>query len=167
MFNVEILTSVMLDIEFHNGSIIQGFISFDVENHGRNHMELYGTNGSMIIPDPNMFGGPVITSKKLGSEWKEHSVEDRYLGKTNITNSTVRSNEASQQANYRGVGLAEMIYAIENKLHHRCNGDLALHVLDLIESTIKSAETGVEIKIETTCKKPLPFTEDEIKIIMK
>ena len=167
MFNVEILTSVMLDIEFHNGSIIQGFISFDVENHGRNHMELYGTKGSMIIPDPNMFGGPLITSNELGSEWIKHSVEDRYLGKTNIINSTVRSNEAPKQANYRGAGLAEMIYSIENNLDHRCNGELALHVLELIESTIISAEIGNEIELKTTCKKPEPFLEDQIKIIMK
>ena len=167
MFNVEILTSVMFDIEFHNETIIQGFISFDVENHGRNHMELYGTKGSMIVPDPNMFGGPVITSNELGSEWKEHSVEDRYLGKTNIINSTVRSNEAPKQANYRGAGLAEMIYAIENNLEHRCNGELALHVLEIIESTIKSAETGKEIGLQTTCRKPSPLSEDKIKIIIK
>jgi predicted dehydrogenase len=161
------LTSVMLDVEFHNESIIQGFISFDVENHGRNHMELYGTKGSMIVPDPNMFGGPLITSNELGTEWKEHSVEDRYLGKTNIINSTVRSNEAPKQANYRGIGLAEMIYAIENNLEHRCNGELALHVLEIIESTIKSAETGNEIVLQTTCKKPSPLSEDKIKIIIK
>ena len=167
MFNVEILTSVMLDVEFYNESIIQGFISFDVENHGRNHMELYGTRGSMIVPDPNMFGGPLITSNELGSVWKEQSVEDRYLGKTNIINSTVRSNEAPKQANYRGVGLAEMIYAIENNLEHRCNGELALHVLEIIESTIKSAEIGNQIELQTTCKKPPPFSEEQIKIIIK
>ena len=166
-FDVEILTSVMLDIEFHNDAIIQGFISFDVETHGRNHMELYGINGSMIVPDPNMFGGPVITSNKLGSEWEEQSAEDKYLGKTNIINSTVRSNEAAKQSNYRGVGLAEMIYAIENNLEHRCNGELALHVLDIIESTIKSANTGIEVELQTTCKKPLSFSEDQIKIIIQ
>lgn len=167
MFNVEILTSVMFDIEFHNDAIIQGFISFDVANHGRNHMELYGTRGSMIVPDPNMFGGPVITSKELGSEWNKYFVEDKHLGKTNIINSSVRSNEAPKQANYRGVGLSEMIYSIENNLEHRCNGELALHVLELIESTIISAETSTEVRLQTTCKKPLPFTEDQIKIIMK
>ena len=167
MFDIEILTSVMFDVEFHNETIIQGFISFDVENHGRNHMELYGTNGSIIVPDPNMFGGPVIISKELGSEWNEYSVEDKYLGKTNIINSSGRSNEAPKQANYRGVGLAEMIYSIENNLKHRCNGELALHVLELIESTIKSAETSTEVGLETICKKPTPFTEDQIKIIMK
>ena len=44
-FNVDISTSVMLDIEFANEAIVQGFISFDVQNHARNHMELYGTKG--------------------------------------------------------------------------------------------------------------------------
>ena len=166
-FNVEILTSVMFDVEFYNDAIIQGFISFDVENHGRNHMELYGTKGSIIVPDPNMFGGPVISSRKLGSEWNKYSVEDKYLGKTNIINHSGRSNEAPRQANYRGVGLSDMIYAIEKNVQHRCNGELALHVLDLIESTIKAAETGEEITLQTTCKKPDPFTEDQIRHILK
>ena len=167
MFDIEILTSVMFDVEFYNETIVQGFISFDVENHGRNHMELYGTKGSIIVPDPNMFGGPVIISRELGTEWQEYSVENKYLGKTNIINSTVRSNEASKQANYRGVGLSEMIYSIENNLEHRCNGEMALHVLDLIESTIKSAEKGIEVNLQTTCKRPAPFTEEEIKILIK
>jgi|TARA_B110000263_G_scaffold247261_1_gene259799 predicted dehydrogenase len=167
MFDIEILTSVMFDVEFHNETIIQGFISFDVENHGRNHMELYGTKGSIVVPDPNMFGGPVIISKELGTKWQEYSVENKYLGKTNIINSSVRSNETSKQANYRGIGLSEMIYSIENNLEHRCNGELALHVLDLIESTIKSAEKGIEVDLQTTCKRPTPFTEDEIKTLIK
>ena len=166
-FKVDILTSIMLDIEFEDESIIQGFISFDVQNHSRNHMELYGTKGSLIVPDPNMFGGPVIISKDLGSEWKEQSVEDKYLGKTNIINKTVRSNEASKQSNYRGIGLSEMIYSIENNIEHRCNGKLALHVLDIIESTIKSAESGKEVVLKTTCQRPKPFIEEQIKVLLK
>ena len=39
-------------------------------------MELYGTHGSIIVPDPNMFGGPVSVSKELGSVWVKHSVEE-------------------------------------------------------------------------------------------
>ena len=130
-------------------------------------MELYGTKGSMIVPDPNMFGGPVTISKELGSAWVEHSAEEMYLGKVNIINHSGRSNEAPKQSNYRGAGLADMIHAIENNLDHRCSGDLALHVLDLIESTIKAAETGEEITLQTTCKKPEPFTEDQIRHILK
>ena len=72
-------------------------------------MELYGTKGSIIGPDPNMFGGPVSISGELGSEWRDISAEDKPLGKTNIINHSGRSNEAPKQANYRGIGLAEMI----------------------------------------------------------
>ena len=164
---VEIPTSYSFNVEFHSGALIQGFISFDVLNHQHNHMELYGTKGSMIVPDPNMFGGPVTISKELGSAWVEHSAEEMYLGKVNIINHSGRSNEAPKQSNYRGAGLADMIHAIENNLNHRCSGDLALHVLDLIESTIKAAETGEEITLQTTCKKPEPFTEDQIRHILK
>ena len=164
---VEIPTSYTFNLEFHSGALVQGFISFDVINHQRNHMELYGTKGSMIVPDPNMFGGPVKICKDIGGSWTEHLADEMYLGKVNIINHSGRTNEAPQQSNYRGAGLSEMIYAIENNLQHRCNGDLALHVLDLIESTIKAAENAKEITLQTTCNKPEPFKEDEIKKIMK
>ena len=166
-FDVEIPTSVMLDVEFVNETIVQGFISFDVQNHARNHMELYGTNGSLVVPDPNMFGGPIILSHELGSEWKEISVENKYLGKTNIINHSGRSNEAPKQSNYRGIGLAEMIYSIENNRKHRCNDQLALHVLDLIESTILAAESKREIQLRSSCEQPKPLIEEEIKILLK
>ena len=166
-FNVDISTSVMLDIEFANEAIVQGFISFDVQNHARNHMELYGTKGSLVVPDPNMFGGPVLLSRELGSEWQEFSVEDKYLGKTDIINHSGRSNEAPKQSNYRGVGLSEMIYSIENNIQHRCNGNLALHVLDIIESTIIASETKKEVSLRSTCEQPKPLLEEQIKLLIK
>jgi len=166
-FNVDISTSVMLDIEFANEAIVQGFISFDVQNHARNHMELYGTKGSLVVPDPNMFGGPVLLSRELGSEWQEFSVEDKYLGKTNIVNHSGRSNEAPKQSNYRGVGLSEMIYSIENNIQHRCNGNLALHVIDIIESTITASETKKEVSLRSTCEQPKPLSEEQIKLLIK
>ena len=166
-FNVEISTSVMFDIEFQNETIIQGFISFDVQNHARNHMELYGTKGSLVVPDPNMFGGPVELSYELGSEWKKFSVENKYLGKTNIINHSGRSNETPKQSNYRGIGLSEMIYSLENKRKHRCNDELALHVLDIIESTIIASDTKKEVSLRSSCKKPEPFTEKEVKLLIK
>ena len=166
-FNVEIATSVMFDIEFQNETIIQGFISFDVQNHSRNHMELYGTKGSLVVPDPNMFGGPVELSYELGSEWKKFSVENKYLGKTNIINHSGRSNESPKQSNYRGIGLSEMIYSLENNKKHRCNDELALHVLDIIESTIIASDTKKEISLRSSCNQPEPFTEKEVKLLIK
>ena len=166
-FDVEIPTSYMFNLEFENKSIVQGFISFDVQNHMRNHIELYGSHGSIIVPDPNMFGGPVITSQELGSSWIKHSVEDKLLGKTNIKNHSGRSNEANEQSNYRGIGLAEMIDSIENNRKHRCNGNLALHVLDIIECAMISSIYKVEVDLRSTCERPIPFDDEEVQKLLK
>ena len=166
-FEVTVPTSYMVNMEFQNQTLIQGFLSFDVQNHKRNHIELYGTNGSIVVPDPNMFGGPVLTSKLLGSEWLSNSVERMHLGKTNIKNHSGRSNEANEQANYRGIGLADMIDAIENNRKHRCNGDLALHVVDIIESTIISSDKKNEISLRSSCERPELFENIEIENLLK
>ncbi len=160
-------TTYLATIVFENKSIIRLTLSFDVIAHGRNHIELYGSNGSMIVPDPNMFGGSVYTCKKLGEKWKEYKTGKMPLGKINIRTKSLRANEAPINANYRGVGLAEMAYCIENKKIHRCNGELSLHVLDIIQSTMKASRTGIKRKIKTTCKIPKRFTLKEIKKILK
>ena len=157
----------MLNIEFENKSIVQGFISFDVQNHMRNHIELYGSHGSIIVPDPNMFGGPVITSQELGSTWDHHSAENKPLGKINIKNHSGRSNEANEQSNYRGVGLSEMIDSLENNREHICNGDLALHVLDIIECSMISSIYKVEVDLRSSCKRPRVFNDNEVKKLLK
>jgi len=166
-FEVEIPTSIIGSIEFKNSAVIQFFLSFDVINHQRNHIELYGTKGSMIVPDPNMFGGSVFSSCTERGEWKEYSSSNMLIGKTNIFNKSVRSNEQPEVANYRGVGLSEMIDAIENKRTNRCNGELSLHVLDMIDSTINAAINGVEQNLRTNCERPMVFSENEIKQLMK
>ena len=86
----------------------------------------------MIVPDPNMFGGSVMTCVDDSGLWEEHKTDDLPLGKINITSHSGRANESPTNANYRGVGLAEMAYCIEHALKHRCSGELSLHVLDII-----------------------------------
>ena len=121
----------------------------------------------MVVPDPNMFGGSVFSSCTERGEWKEHSSSDMLIGKTNIFNKSLRSNEEPEVANYRGVGLSEMINAVENNRNNRCNGELSLHVLDIIDSTINAAINGVEHNLRTSCEKPVVFSENEIKQLMK
>ncbi|SVE13716.1 uncharacterized protein METZ01_LOCUS466570, partial [marine metagenome] len=135
--------------------------------HQTNFMDFYGTKGSIIGPDPNMFGGPIKVSLTEGGEWKEYSTEEMKLGKTNIFNESGRSNEASTNANYRGVGLSDMIYSIENSLEHRCNEKLILHVLDMLDTTIQSAKQNKVLQLRTTCEKTKPFLETEIEKITR
>ncbi len=164
---VECPTTYFTTIVFENNSIIRLTLSFDVIAHQRNHIELYGTKGSMIVPDPNMFGGSVYVCKKLGKPWQKFKTNKMALGKINIRTQSSRANESPTNANYRGVGLAEMAYCIEHKKKHRCNGEVSVHVLDLIQSTMYSARTNKPKKIATTCKIPKLFTAKEIKKILK
>tara|TARA_Y100000591_G_scaffold324789_1_gene344721 strand:+ start:35 stop:1192 length:1158 start_codon:yes stop_codon:yes gene_type:complete len=166
-FEVECPTSYLVNLEFHNKALIQITLSFDVVVHQRNHIELYGDKGSMIVPDPNMFGGSVMTCNDNSGIWDEHKTDDMHLGKINITSHSGRANESPTNANYRGVGLAEMAYCIENSLQHRCNGELSLHVLDIIKSIMKAADTNTHQTIDTTCQKANFFTTEEIEKILK
>ena len=167
-FKVECSTTYFSTLTFVNGTIIRLTLSFDVISHLRNHIELYGDSGSMIVPDPNMFGGSVLVNKKLGEKWKNYKTNKMILGKINIRSQSSRANESPTNANYRGVGLSEMIYAIQNKKNNLCNGDLSLHVLNIIDAIHRSAKTGKREKITVICDKPKPFTSKYInKIINK
>ena len=160
-------TTYLGTIFFNCGAIIRFTLSFDVIAHHRNHIELYGSKGSILVPDPNMFGGSVYTCKKLGGIWKEHKTNKMYLGKINIRQKSLRANEAPINANYRGVGLAEMAYCIQNNKKHRCNGDLSFHVLDIIQSIMIAAKKRKRINIKSSCSIPKKFSSTEIRKILK
>mgnify|MGYP001216771108 FL=1 len=160
-------TTYFSTINFKNGAIIRLTLSFDVVSHLRNHIELYGEKGSMIVPDPNMFGGSVLISSKLGSKWKNYKTNKMILGKINIKTQSSRANESPTNANYRGVGLAEMIDAIKKRKRHRCNGNLSLHVLNIIEGIHKSARNGKKYKILSDCQKPEIFLNKDINSITR
>ncbi len=165
-FKVETPTTYLATIQFANNTVIQITLSFDVVSHQRNHIELYGDKGSIIIPDPNMFGGSAFVSVTPGGNWGEHKTDNMPLGKINIKSQSSRANESPTNANYRGVGLSEMAFSIENNLTNRCNGELALHVLDIIDSTMRASQTGIPQEIKTSCNRPKPFNLEEIKKIL-
>ncbi len=166
-FKVKCPTTYLSTIVFENKTIIRLTLSFDVIAHQRNHIEFYGNKGSIIVPDPNMFGGSVYICKKPGESWKEYKTNKMPLGKINIRGKSLRANESPINANYRGVGLSEMAYCIEKKKKHRCNGELSLHVLDIIQSTMTASITGKKQEIKTTCQIPKKFNQKEIKKIMR
>ena len=166
-FKVNCPTTYLSTITFKNNTVIRLTLSFDVIAHQRNHIELYGEKGSMIVPDPNMFGGSVFTCKKLGDKWKEFKTTKMPLGKINIRTQSSRANEAPTNANYRGAGLSEMAYSIEKKRKHLCNGEISLHVLDIITSIMKASKSGINQPIKTECVKPKKFTNIDIRKIIK
>ena len=166
-FKVKSPTTYLSTITFKNNTIIRLTLSFDVIAHQKNHIELYGEKGSMIVPDPNMFGGSVLICRKLGDNWREFKTKHMPLGRINIRSQSSRANETPTNANYRGAGLSEMAYSIEKKRKHLCNGEISLHVLDVITSIMKSASSGISQSIATNCMKPKKFSKLDIKKLLK
>jgi len=153
---VETPTTLIGTLEFHNDAKIQFFCSWDVWKHQHSTIELYGLEGSMIIPDPNFFSGDILLSKKDG-DWKKINNDQMLLGIPNQS----EGNE-TKIANYRGIGLSDMIDAIDNHRQARCSLDLAVHVLEVMEGIIKSANDRNIYNVRTKPNQPHFLDDSEI-----
>ena len=164
---VEIQTTLVSQIEFQNGALIDSFFSFDVWKHSKNHIELYGDKGSINIPDPNMFGGDILVCKSKNGAWENIDTKNNNLGKINIKNKSEKANESAGIANYRGIGVSETVDSIKNNRLNRCSGELSLHVLDILDSIIKSSKENKKIELRSSIKNLNYFSEDEISNLLK
>jgi predicted dehydrogenase len=153
--SVELPTTVNGILAFANGANVTLTASWDVWKHNREPIEFYGTEGSILNPDPNFFGGPIWVSKEDG-EWEEFIPQRQPFGAPNR-----KLGGGGGVADYRMVGVFDMACAIREGRPHRANGELALHVLEVMESLGRSSDEGRRIDIASTCSRPLPVPEGE------
>ena len=66
---VEVATHVAGLLEFASGAVVSIVMSFDVPKHNHAPIEIYGTDGSIVVPDPNKFGGEVAVARP-GGQWQ-------------------------------------------------------------------------------------------------
>ena len=158
---VETPTTLMGTLEFQNNAKIQFFCSWDVWKHKHSTIEIYGLSGSMIVPDPNFFSGDILISKKE-EDWEIINNDKMLLGIPNHTD-----NNGAQIANYRGIGLADMIDAINNQRKARCSLDLAIHVLEVMEGIIQSSTDRKIHNMKTKPNQPSFLDDSEIKKLKK
>lgn len=136
---VETPTHITGIMEFENGAIGTILTSFDVWAAELPRIEIYGTKGTMSVPDPNCFGGPVKIFTEAEPVWKEYPLTHGYAEQS------------------RGIGAADMAYAIQSGRPHRANGNLAYHVLDLMHSFHDASNMGKRIEMEKVCSRPKPL----------
>jgi predicted dehydrogenase len=136
---VEVSTHVTGTLEFVSGAAVAITMSFDVPKHKHLPIEIYGTTGSLLVPDPNRFGGEVSLAK-TGGEWE---VQPHSHGNT--------------EGEFRSIGVADMAAAIVANRPHRASGALALHVLEAMEAFQISSDEGRRVKLETTVERPAPL----------
>jgi predicted dehydrogenase len=123
-------------------------------------MELYGTEGSLYVPDPNFFGGPVMATKRDGaaeavSQW------DHPLGVGNHPDG-----QGHTVANYRAAGLADLADAVLKRRDPRCSIDRALHAVEIMTSLLASGQDGKFKNMKTTCTRPKPLPPEAARALM-
>jgi predicted dehydrogenase len=136
---VEVPTHVAGLMDFENGAIGTIITSFDVWGAHLPRIEIYGSEGSLSVPDPNTFGGPVYLLRGGSKEWQEIPLVYGYT------------------ENSRGLGVADMAYALISGRSHRANGDLTWHVLDIMHAFHDASREGCHVEVQSTCKRPEPL----------
>lgn len=157
---VDTPTSIHALLKFASGANITLGASWDVWAHRHKEMELYGELGSIYIPDPNFFGGDVTI---VDGEGQANSVEtaDHPFA---INNQTHGDREL---ANYRCAGLADMAEGIAEGREHRCNLELAIHVVDVMTGILRAGELGQWVEMSTTCERPEPLSAAQAQQLLK
>jgi predicted dehydrogenase len=136
---VEVATHVTGTLIFVSGAAVSVTMSFDVAKHRHVPLEIYGEAGSLIVPDPNSFGGR-IEFAAAGEEWREVAAEHPYA-----------------DGNYRILGVADMAQALRSGRPHRASGALAFHALEVIEAFQTSSDAGKSIAISSRPPRPAPL----------
>lgn len=121
---------------FENGAIGTIITSFDVWGAQLPCIEIYGTKGSLSVPDPNTFGGIVRLKTSSDQEFKEVALTHDY------------------EENSRGIGLADMAQGIIENREPRASGALAYHVLDVMHGFHDASNEEKHVIIESTCQQP-------------
>jgi predicted dehydrogenase len=138
VIDVEVDTHIAGLLQFRSGCIATLVTSFDVWKHSMPSIEIYGTEGSLRVPDPNTFGGPVSYCRMGEKEWTDVPLLFDY------------------RENSRGIGIADIAEAIERGSEHRASGDLTRHVVDVMESILRASREHVQVQLSSTCEQPSP-----------
>ncbi|AXI45889.1 oxidoreductase [Sulfitobacter sp. SK012] len=152
---VETPTTIHSVLSFESGAIVTLLASWDVWASNHPIMELYGSEGTLNLPDPNFFGGTLTVTERNGDP-----VEKSWDHPFNIPNFE------ETQANYRGAGLADMALAIAADRPHRCNDAFATHVVEVMTAILEAGETGTVMTMTTTCSRPDVLGPDAARALM-
>ncbi|WP_432824699.1 Gfo/Idh/MocA family protein [Dactylosporangium sp. CA-092794] len=136
VFPVGVATHQTGVLEHTSGALTTLLMSFDVWTGRLPRIEVYGSDGTLGLPDPNQFAGPVHLFTGATGEWTE--LPDR----------------AGYRDAARGYGVADLAHSLRTGTPHRAGADLAYHVLDIMECLQTAAETGAAVTVPSTCDLP-------------
>jgi len=136
---VEVPTHVVGTLEFAGGAVGTVITSFDIWAANLPRIEIYGTEGSLSVPDPNTFGGPVMVKGAGDEKWHEMPLTHGH------------------SENSRGLGVADLADAVVGNRPHRASGELTGHVLEIMHGIHISADSGKRYKMTQAGVRPEPL----------
>jgi predicted dehydrogenase len=139
---VETPTHLASVLDFDSGAIGTLVTSFDVWASTVPAIEVYGSLGTISVPDPNGFGGPVRLWRSTTREWEDVPLVSGW------------------SENSRSLGLADMAHALNSGRPHRASGDLAFHVLDIMHAVHDASERGTHIELSSGLERPAALPLD-------
>ena len=158
-------THITATLDFADGAIGTITTSFDFYDTTHSVLTVYGTEGTLQLPDPNTFGGAISILQPAAFKAKRDPLS---VGRTPDDKADPNKVEKPTWEdvplthgftdNSRGLGVADLARAIREGTPARAGGDLAYHVLDVMHATLESSDLGRHIAIESTVERPAPLS---------
>ena len=145
---VEVPTYVTGILDFESGATGTLFTTFDVCYADQARFEVYGSEGTLIVPDPNTFGGPIRLLRKEEKEYREMPLMFDY------------------DDNSRGLGLADMAKALETGRDSRADYRQTYHVLEVMTAFERSSRKMAYEAIESVYEKRAAMKHNPISGIL-
>ncbi|MDT0212187.1 MULTISPECIES: Gfo/Idh/MocA family oxidoreductase [unclassified Curtobacterium] len=149
-FPVEVPTHLSVLTSFEQGGNAQSLLSFDTPLFRHGVFEVNGTEGTIVLPDPNTFGGghPIRIARPLGTDvsfpieqaWETLSDEEPTVG--------------------RGLGVLDMARAIRGGGAHVATGEVGYHVLDTMVAVEESVARRAFVEVASTVAPIASLPED-------
>lgn len=164
---VNVDTHVTGTLEFVSGAIVTLTASFDVWDSELPRIELYGTEGTLLLRDidplagPNFFGGDTLLRTKERYRWQDAARSPRFVDVPwEIAENKHPFGSVSHAENPRGIGLVDLVYALRAGRPARASGEMALHSLEIMDGMMLSAQEHRFYELETTFARPAPLPLD-------
>ena len=157
-FHVDTTTTIVGALEFANG--VLGTILFSSDSSQSESFLVHGTQGTLVLFHPNFYSGRIalrrVSSAPAPMFPPQPAVPAPPEGAIvrGVTTETELPMLHGFLENSRGIGLADMAYALRNGRKPRMSADLGLHAFEVVDGILESARTGRTHEMQTTCERP-------------
>ena len=130
-------------LEFASGTACSMTLSFDIWDSNLPFIEIYGEKGTLSLPDPNRFDGDVSIKLHDDADWRVLPPVFEPSGDP----------EDMDVQMLRGIGVADLVGSLAGN-PHRASGELAHHVLEVLEAIQTSNTASPRVEIQTRVERP-------------